>query len=244
MTGGHRRRPHHKSMRAAGGVRQFASQDCGLPVTARPAAPRLRAAGPEDSEAHLRARRAVELRRQLATVLYSIDAILPLLTPEVTQAVDGARQWLDEITPANPLDPADTYIRALEHTVRITREFLARHTVAATYLHLDSERPPWADHQRLEIASAPYCRHVAVRQHDVATSGWTLEQRPGFARLRGDIEDGRVQLLVVRSAADLSPPGTSLADQNQAAETLTVWLTRRRARLLVVDQVARPPGTP
>ncbi|MCJ0872527.1 hypothetical protein [Streptomyces sp. AP-93] len=186
----------------------------------------------------------MELRRQLATVLYSIDTVLPLLTPEVTQAVDGARQWLDEITPANPVDPADTYIRALEHTVRITREFLARHTVAATYLHLDSERPPWADHQRLEIASAPYCRHVAVRQHDVATGGWTLEQRPGFARLRGDIEDGRVQLLVVRSAADLSPLGTSLADQGQAAETLTAWLTRRRARLLVVDQVARPPGTP
>ncbi|WP_405533792.1 hypothetical protein OG592_43255 (plasmid) [Streptomyces avidinii] len=194
--------------------------------------------GAEDGEAHARVWRVEELRRQLAGVLSAIDAVL--LPQELGEAVTGARQWLEAITPANPLSPAPAFVRALEHTVRITQQLLARHTVAATYVHLDTEQPPWAEHERLEAASAQYCRHVAVRQHDVATHGWPLDQRPGFARLRGDIEEGRVQLLVVRSAADLSPSSTPLADLEQEAEAITAWLLRHRTRLLCTDQIAPP----
>ncbi|MFE3584106.1 hypothetical protein [Streptomyces vinaceus] len=175
-------------------------------------------------------------------MLSAIDALL--LPQELGEAVTGARQWLEEITPANPLSPAPTFVRALEHTVRITQQLLAWHTAAATYVHLDTEQPPWDEHERLEAASAQHCRHVAVRQHDVATHGWPLEQRPGFARLRGDIEEGRVQLLVVRSAADLSSPSTPLADQRQAAEAITAWLLRYRARQLCTDQIAPPVFLP
>lgn len=227
--------------RGAGAVRQVAEAGCAPNTAARPAH-RPHPAGPTDGEAHARVWRVEELRRQLEVVLRSIDATI--LPQELGQAVAGARGWLAEIAPANPLYPAPAFVRALEHTVRITQEFLARHTVAATYVHLDTEQPPWAEHQCLEAASAPYCRHVAVRQHDVATNGWPLEQRPGFARLRGDIEEGRVQLLVVRSASDLVPSGTPLADQKRAAEAITAWLFRHRARLLCADEIARPSHTP
>ncbi|MEU9301943.1 hypothetical protein [Streptomyces sp. NPDC048269] len=235
MSGAHQRQPRRMQARGAGGARPVAEVACAARTPTHPAY-RLHPGGPADGEAHVRVCRAEELRRQLDGVLRSIDvAILP---PELDHAVAGARQWLGEITPTNPLDPAPAYVRALEHTVRITQEFLARHTVAATYVHLDTEHPPWGEHQHLEAASAPYCRHVAVRQHDVATDGWPLEQRPGFARLRGDIEEGRVQLLVVRCAADLSPPGTPPADQKQAVDAVTAWLLRHRARLLCADQIA------
>ncbi|MFJ7589565.1 hypothetical protein ACIQZO_19720 [Streptomyces sp. NPDC097617] len=199
-------------------------------------------AGPVDGESHVRVWRVAELRRGLEAVLHSIDALL--LPPELGRAVAGARGWLGEIAPADALNPAPAFVRALENTVRVTSEFLARHTVAATYVHLDSERPPWVEHGRLEAASASYCRHVAVRRHDVAAFGWPLEQRPGFARLRGDVEDGRVQLLVVRSAADLAPPGASLAEQRRAVEATNGWLAGHRARLLCTDEIAPKSPAP
>ncbi|MFI1765245.1 hypothetical protein ACH41H_24740 [Streptomyces sp. NPDC020800] len=186
--------------------------------------------------------RVAALRRQLAGVLHCLDAVI--LPPELTDAAAGARQWLEEVTPADPLDPAPAFVRSLEHTVRITQQLLARHTVAATYVHLDAERPPWPEHQHLEDVSASYCQHVGVRQHDVAVPSWPLEQRPGFARLRGDIEEGRVQLLVVRSAADLVPAGLSPADHQRAAEAMRGWLQQHRARLLCADQIPAPRPAP
>ncbi|MFE3629478.1 hypothetical protein [Streptomyces goshikiensis] len=231
MSGTHRRESRLAYLRGKN-LRPITEPGC---TTAVFSGRRSHVVAPVDGAASERVWRVAELRRQLAGVLNCLDAVI--LPPELSDAAAGARQWLEEITPADSLDPAPAYVRSLEHTLRITQQLLARHTVAAAYVHLDAERPPWPEHQHLEAASAPYCQHVAVRQHDVAVHSWPLDQRPGFARLRGDIEEGRVQLLVVRSAADLVPAGLSPADQKRAAEAMGGWLRQHRARLLCADQI-------
>ncbi|MCX4632918.1 hypothetical protein [Streptomyces sp. NBC_01443] len=223
--------------RPAGAKRQVTTSGCTTGTATRPTQ-QLHPAGTTDGEAHLRVRRVEELRQQLRLVLHFLEAVP--LPHELGQTVAEARVWLEEITPANPSRPAPAFVRALEHTVRITQDLLARHTVAATYVHLATEQSPWGEHERLEVASARHCRHVAVRRHDVAMRGWPLDQRPVFAQLRDDIEEGRVQLLVVRSTADLLPSATGLEDQKQSVETITAWLYRHRARLLCADQVTLP----
>lgn len=240
MSGAHRQESHRPHLRSRG-LQLVIETGCAANTASR--VRRSHAGTPVDGAAPERAWRVAELRRQLDAVLYCLDAVI--LPRELGDAAAGARQWLEEITPADPLDPAPAFVRSLEHTVRITEQLLARHTVAATYVHLDRERPPWAEHQYLEAASVPYCRHIAVRQHDVATHGWPLEQRPGFARLRADIQEGRVQLLVVRSAADLAPSAKpSPADQKRTAEATAGWLRQHRARLLCADQIAVPSPAP
>ncbi|WP_406186269.1 hypothetical protein [Streptomyces sp. NBC_01006] len=174
-------------------------------------------------------------------VLYYLDAVP--VSQELGLAVTDAQVWLEQMEPADPSCPAPAFLKALENTVRITGNLLARHSVAATYVHLDTEQPPWDEHQRLEAASAPHCRHIAIRRHDVATHGWPVDQRPEFARLRRDVEEGRVHLLVVRSASDLSPSGHHLDDQPGQAKEIRRWLHRHRARLLCVDQIAHSSNT-
>ncbi|MEU9254499.1 hypothetical protein AB0D66_21940 [Streptomyces sp. NPDC048270] len=240
MSGAHGRETRRFRGRHADALRQVAPAGCGAGTAARPAH-QQHTGGAADGEAHVRVWRVEELRRQLESVLYFLEAAP--LPQELGHAVAEARAWQEEITPANPTRPAPAFVRALENTVQITQDFLARHTVAATYVHLDTEQSLWDEHERLEAVSGPHCRHVSVRQHDVATRGWPLDQRPGFSRLLSDIEEGRVQLLVVRSTADLAPADTRPDDQMQSIEAITAWLYRHRARLLCADQVTLPSHT-